>query len=108
MQKIRRFDSASDIFGGVKTTFQFGPRQQDAEFVSATPENKVSHTNRLAQDACHRNESFVSGKMSMKVIDPLKIINVDQHQRQRKLVTLGSRHFSHDDFVEESRIVQSS
>jgi hypothetical protein len=107
MQETRRFDAAPDIFGGVKTTFQFRPWQQNAEFVSATPENKVRDSDGLAQNACHRNQSFVSGKMSMKVIDPLEIINVNQHQRHRKLVTLGSCHFSDNHFVEESRIVQS-
>src|SRR5437867_7572343 len=106
MQETRRFNSAPDIFGGVEAALYLGAGQQYAKFVSPAPENEIGHPDRVPQDSRQGDESFVSGEMSVQVIDVFEIIDVNQHQRERDLVPLGSCHFSDDDFIEESRVVQ--
>ena len=64
-----------------------GVRQQHSELVAADAEGPVPVAQRVADGVGHAQQQLVAGGVALVVVDHLEIVEVDEQQRHRHLVT---------------------
>ena len=62
-----------------------GRRQQQREFLAADAGGQVVVAHALLQHARHRHQHLVAEQVAVGVVDQLEVVDVDQHQRHRRL-----------------------
>jgi hypothetical protein len=66
-----------------------GARQQQDELVAAVARHDVVGAHLGAQVVGHAAQVVVAGLVPLEVVDPLEVVEVDDHARQRVLVAAG-------------------
>jgi hypothetical protein len=61
-----------------------GPRQQHDELVTAVAQDLVADPQLLLQRRRHPSQHFVTDNVGEPVVDPLEVVDIDQHQRHRQ------------------------
>ena len=89
-------DPLDDRLPGGERLRSFVTGQEDGELVTAEAEGLA----RLAQSRCHLREHRIAHWMAEAVVDALEIVDVDQAERKRPVVTQGLLELPRQPFVE--------
>ena len=82
-------------------------RQDDRELLAADPADDVVSANRVAQHVRDLQEELVSDAVPVDVVDPLEVVEVDHHERDRVVLHRGPHHLLAQPVVEGAVVVEA-
>src|SRR5438445_564714 len=102
VSELERRDPVDHRLGGDHGRALVEARQEKREFVAAEPERLAA----LAQPPGDLREDAVARGMAEAVVDPLEVVDVDQAERQRLRVVLGSDELALQPLVEVAMVAE--
>ena len=86
-------DQAAQLFRERGCFVHVGTRRQDQEFFAAPAADAVRVAQVLAHQSGDAGEDQIAGLVAVDVVDPLEVIDVEDHQRQLESVAVGATDF---------------
>jgi hypothetical protein len=97
-------DSGSKASSHLTTALDIRLGHGDCEFVSTDAGTKVRCAYDSLQLLTHEPQGVVATAMTLAVVDPLEVVEVDHHHRQAPLVALGERDLALHEALELSTV----
>ena len=79
-------------------------RQQHREFFAAITRREIGAALRLGQDFGHRLQTNVAGRMPIRIVELLEMVDVDHQQRERCFIAAGPGPFRIQPHVEATAV----
>ena len=89
----RRLDVDAQPLGERECAGEIGDRQDDREFLAAQPTHGVDRAHHFVAHARDRLDHRIAGAVAKRVVDPLEVIDIDQHDRERFAGAAAALHF---------------